>query len=185
MSEFREGMDAAAPRGLPPETTSEERTWAAIAHVSTLVTLLVGIGTAGVAWLLLPFVPLAIYFMYRDKSRYVALHAAQAFAIQILLSFGYILLAVAVGMVIAVFWIVTLALIAILIGLILVPFALLITVVLGVGLAVVPFIGGAFSIIATIECANGRDYRYPYLGRWVADWLERNSTASSAPVRGV
>ncbi len=165
---------------LSSEVTSEERTWAALAHASTILTLLVSFGTAGVGGLLFVFVPFVIYLSYRDKSEYVAYHAAQAFALQVVGTLGFFLLVLASVLVIVVAWVVTAVLIVILIGLLLIPVALLITIVLVLLVVAFPFALGGFSIVATIETSAGKDYRYPYLGQWVAEWLERN-TAGAKP----
>src|SRR5574341_1909333 len=65
-----------------PETTSDERLWATLAHLSTLLTLIVSLGSGGLGGLFLVFVPFIIYVIYKDKSEFVAYHAAQAFAIR-------------------------------------------------------------------------------------------------------
>jgi len=176
MSEFRvvEG------RPSHPVTTSDERTWAALAHISTLLTLLVGIASAGIGGLLLVFLPLAIYLSYKDRSPYVAYHAAQAFALQIVVTAGFLAAILAAVAVLVAVWLITALLIVILIGLILIPIALLLTLLVVFVLIAMPFVIGGFSIAATVQTANGVDYEYPYLGRWVRDWLAR-SGAPSAP----
>lgn len=176
MSEFRvmEG------RISHPPTTSDERTWAALAHASTLLTLLASVASAGIGGLLLVFLPLVIYLSYKDKSPYVAYHAAQAFALQVVATVGFFAAILAVAIVLVVMWLITALLSVILIGLILIPITLLLTLLAVFILIAVPFVIGGFSIAATAQTANGVDYEYPYLGRWVRDWLARSS-APSAP----
>src|SRR5258708_9734953 len=55
-------------------TTEQERTWAAVAHISALITLLVGVPTAGVGLLATLLIPLMIFLYYREKSSYFACH---------------------------------------------------------------------------------------------------------------
>src|SRR5688500_11424927 len=71
------------------ETTSEERTWAALAHASGILTLLVGVGSMGLGAIPRVFAPLVIYLVYKDRSKYVAFHAAQAFALQVVGTVGF------------------------------------------------------------------------------------------------
>lgn len=156
---------------IKPTTTSQERTWAAIAHASGVLTLLFSLASLGLLGLFFVFVPLVIYFSYKDKSEYVAFHAAQAFALQIVGSIGYfvaILLAI-VAMVVV--WAITGVLSVILIGLLLIPVALILTIALTLAIVALPFVLGGFSTIAAVQTADGNDYYYPYLGRYVADWL--------------
>ncbi|MBN1310715.1 MAG: DUF4870 domain-containing protein [Anaerolineae bacterium] len=162
-----------------PETTSEERTWAALAHISAIITLLLGVPTGGLGGLLLVFVPFGIYLAYKDKSRYVAEQAAQAFALQIVATVGF-LITILVGVIAMVLvWVITGILCVVVIGVILIPVALLLTFVIILIWLALPLVVGAFSIIATVETGNGKDYVYPYLGERVLEWLaehEANST---------
>lgn len=159
--------------GIKPETTSEERTWAVLAHLSTLLTLLISLGSAGIGGLIFVFVPFVIYLVYKDKSRYVAYHAAQAFAIQIAGTVGFFLAILAGVLAIVLMWVITGLLSAILVGLILIPVAIVLTVAIVIALVVYPFVLGVFAMIAAVQTGNGEDYRAPYLGEWVADWLAR------------
>lgn len=155
--------------------TSEERTWAALAHLSSLATLLLALGTLGLGGLLFVFAPLAIYLLYRDKSEYVAFHAMQAFVLQLVLSVGFFT-AIIVGIVaIVIAWVITGVLSAILIGLILIPVAIVLTVAIVLGLVAAPFVLGGFSIAATIQSAGGQNYSYPYIGQWVENWLDSSN----------
>jgi uncharacterized Tic20 family protein len=178
MNEVREYK---AERAIKPETTSEERTWAALAHLSAILTVFVAFGSAGIGGVFFVFVPLVIYLMYKDKSQFVAYHAAQAFALQVVASVGFFVAILAAAVIIALAWVVTGLLSIILIGLILIPVALLLTVALALALVAIPFVFGGFSIAAGIQTASGEDYEYPYLGRWVADWLARHE-AEPAPM---
>lgn len=164
--------------GIKPETTTEERTWAVLAHLSTLLTLIISLGTAGLGGLIFVFVPLVIYLVYKDKSRFIAYQSAQAFVIQVIGTLGLFIAILAVVLVIVLIWVITGVLSAILIGLILIPIAVIITVVLILALLAYPFVLSAFSIAAAVQTGSGEDYRSPYLGQWVADWLARYEAGS-------
>jgi uncharacterized Tic20 family protein len=178
MSESRERSKELS---VKPETTSEERTWAALAHISAVVTLLLGVPTGGLGGLLLVFIPFGIYLAYKDKSRYVTEQAAQAFALQIVATVGFFV-AILVGVLVMVLaWVITGLLSVIVIGLILIPVAILLTFVIILIWLALPLAVGALSIIATIETGNGRDYSYPYLGERVLEWLAEHEAADAAP----
>jgi uncharacterized Tic20 family protein len=171
MSQIQESL-AEKPRGS--SYTAEERTWAAIAHASSILTLLVALGSAGIGGLIFAFIPLGIYLIYKDRSEYVAYHAAQAFALQMVGSVGYFLAILAA----IIIWVVAVVIVAllsvILIGLVLVPILIIATLVLVLALVAFPFVLGGFSLVATIQTGSGEDYRYPYLGRWVENWLAQS-----------
>lgn len=168
------------PPSLPPnELTSEERTWAALAHASTVLAILVALGSAGLSVLIMPFIPLGIYLVFREKSRYVAQQAAQAFVAQLVATLGFLILAIAVVVVIVAAWIVTGVLSIILIGLLLIPVALIISIVLPLLLVAYPFVVAGLSIAATVETANGKPYRLPLIGTNIVDWLNSFETRSA------
>lgn len=173
MTEIRER--APAPNVIPT-TTPDERTMAALAHASTLFTLLVGLPTLGLGGVLFVFVPFLIYLSYRDRSRFVAFHAAQAFALQVVVTVGFFVSILIGALVIAIVWVITGLLTVILIGLILIPVAILVTLAIVIVWIAAPFVMGGFSLVGTVETANGRDYRYPYIGPWVEDWLRRHES---------
>lgn len=163
-----------------PETTPDERTWATLAHISTLITLLFALPSGGLGGVLFVFIPFMIYLAYKDKSRYIAYQAAQAFAVQVIATAGYLLLILVGIIVVTLAWAITLVLIAILVGVILIPITALITLIVFTAMLGVPLILGGFSIVAAVQTAHGVDYRYPYLGQWVADWLERQPPATGS-----
>jgi uncharacterized Tic20 family protein len=132
----------------PPLTDAEARTWAMLAHLSVLLNLVTGF--LGV------IVPLIIYVILRERSRYVALQALQSFVMQLICWVGG-------GLVIAVVWGITSVLSAALIGLLCVPFALIITVVAGL----LPLVALGYGIYGAIEANNGKDFRYWLIGDWV------------------
>ncbi len=107
---------------LLTETTSEERTLAAVAHASGVVS----------STLLPLLVPLVIYFLKKDESRFVASQAKEALNFQITIFLAVVL---------------CLFLMIIVIGAFLLPV---------VGLASL-----IFSIVAAIKTYEGKPYRYP------------------------
>lgn len=173
--------DKAPAREVRTVPTGQERTWAAVAHASSLLTLLLAFPTMGLGGLLTVWIPLAIYVMYKDKSEYVAFHAAQAFALQMLGSVGYFIAILAAilawGLAVAVVAMLSI----IIIGLILIPVLVLLTIALVLALLAAPFALGGFSLVAAVQTAGGEDYHYPYVGRWVADWLARMRNGGAAP----
>lgn len=147
--------------------TDEERLWAAVAHGSVWITFITGFLTAGFSVPVSVFIPLIIYFMFRKRSDYVAFHALQAFVLQLIGTLGALALLVIGGVAWVVGLIVALVAIAVLIGFVLVPVWGLVGIALLVVAIGLPFAMLLFGTIATIETYNGRDYRYPFVARWV------------------
>lgn len=157
------------------EVTSEERTWAALAHASMLVTLALSIPTLGVGGLLTVWLPLAIYAVYKDKSDFVAFHAMQAFLLQLISSIGFLIFII-VGSVALIFaWVLSAVLVVILIGLLLLILCAVLTGLFSVAVVIYPFVVGIFSMVATIQAAGGADYSYPYVGRWAERMMENQA----------
>lgn len=163
------------------QISADERSWAAIAHASSIITLLLAFPTMGLGGLLTVWIPLAIYLGYKDRSEYVTYHAAQALALQLVGTVGYFAAIIAAIVV----WTVALALVAllsvILVGIILIPVLIVLTIALVAGFLVAPFVLAAFSLVAAVQSGGGEDYRYPFLGRWVADWLQRHPRQEAPP----
>jgi uncharacterized Tic20 family protein len=135
----------AAPAALTP---SDERTLAMLAHLSNLlnpVTAFLGI-----------LVPLGMYLLYKDRSRYVAYQALQSFVFQLIWWVG-------AGAIAAMLWTVSGALAVVVVGCFLMPVALLVTLL--------PVASLIYSIYAGIECSQGRDFRYWLIGDWVRGTL--------------
>ena len=134
------------------DADSGERTMAALAHGSIILTLLTG-GFAG--WI----VPLVIWAVHRDKSRWVADQALQALVFQVATTVvAYILGLLAGGAIL-----ISSILIAVLVGLCLLPFALL----FGLVAFIFPFAATAYGIFGALETYQGRDFQY----WWVGDLL--------------
>jgi uncharacterized Tic20 family protein len=148
-------------------TDVNERKWAALAHASTLLTALVGLGSGGVGVLLTMLIPLFIYFAFRKRSEFVAFHALQAFAIQLIGTIGWIA-ALTVGTIVFLALLVLSAiLILVLVGLILVPLVALTYVLFLLATFALPIGMVIYSMIAAVETWSGHDYRYPYIAGWV------------------
>jgi hypothetical protein len=112
-----------------------------LSHLSVLLNLVSGF--FGVV------VPLVIYLIYKERSRYVAYQSLQAFLFQIVCWVGGWALVAILGIMSAVP----------LIGLLCLPLMLLSLLI-----PVVPLIYG---LVAAIRSNNGEDFKYPFVGDWV------------------
>ena len=110
--------------------TQEDRTWAMLAHLAAILGYLGGIGQY--------VVPLVIYLMYKDKSKFVAFHALQSLYFQLALLVA---------------------------GLAVLVIALLTCVG---GLLALPLSIGAlvYGIVAAIRASNGEWFEYWLVGEW-------------------
>jgi uncharacterized Tic20 family protein len=126
------------------EPTSDEKTWATLAHLSVLVNLFTGV--------LGPVVALVIYLAHKDKSRYVAYQSLQSLILQLIVWVGG-------GVLIALAWIVTGLLSLVVIGLCLIPFAIL--------LSLSPIIAPVYGVVGAVKTSQGEDFRYWLIGDWV------------------
>jgi uncharacterized Tic20 family protein len=124
--------------------TSEERTWAMLAHLSMVVNLITG--------MVGPIIALVIYLTYKNRSRYVAYQALQSLIIQII---GW----VGGGALIAAAWAITGVLSLLIVGLCLIPFAVI--------FSFLPIATVVYSIMGAIQCNQGEDFRYWLVGDWV------------------
>lgn len=147
--------------------TDDEKLWAAVAHGSIWITLVISVMTVGTLVPVSVFIPLVIYFLFRKRSDYVAFHALQAFVLQLFGTIGAFLLLVVGGTVWAVGFVIALLAMVVLIGFILVPVWGLVGIALLLAAALMPLASLLYGTIATIETYNGRDYRYPFISRWV------------------
>jgi uncharacterized Tic20 family protein len=151
----------------PVSVSENERKWAAIAHGSTLLTVLLGVISGGALVLLTIFVPLLIYFSFRKRSEFVAFHALQAFTIQLVGTIGWVALIV-VGLIAWIALIIVSAiLIVVLIGIILLPLVIFAGPVFFVLSLALPIGAVVYSFIAMTETHAGRNYHIPYISDWV------------------
>jgi uncharacterized Tic20 family protein len=118
-----------------------------LAHLSVLLNLVTGFLGVGAA--------LLIYFIYKDRSRYVAYQAMQAFLFQLVFWAGG-------GLLIGVMWAIVGALSAILVGILLIPFAVVLTLLF----LVMPLVALVYGVIGSIQTSNGEDFRYWLIGDW-------------------
>jgi uncharacterized Tic20 family protein len=125
-------------------TPSDERTLSMIAHLSNLLNPVTGF--------LGMLVPLGIYLLYKDRSRYVAYQSLQSFVFQLIWWFG-------AGSVAVMLWVVSSFLAVLLIGCLIMPLAALVSVL--------PIASLLYSIYAGVECSQGRDFRYWLIGDWI------------------
>lgn len=149
------------------DLTDDERLWATIAHMSFWLTVVTAIFTEGWSVLGMAFVPLVIYFSFRDKSDFVAFHALQAFAAQVIGTLGWVVLLVIGSIVFSIA--ITLAGLAsvVLIG---IPFVIvfsLLFVVFVLAMLAVPVVVFILSLIGGINAYNGNDFRYPIIAQWI------------------
>jgi len=143
-----------------------EWTAASLAHASVLLTLVLGLA-GGIGALVGPAVTLAIYFSYRDRSRFVAFHALQAFAYQVLSVLIYIVLAAALAIWAAMAWTVSGLLSAVGVGLLLIPFALLFTMVMILLLLCAPLAWLGYGLYAAYMVYQGSNFHYWSVGEWL------------------
>lgn len=129
-----------------PLSPAEEKQWAMISHFSVLINIFTGFVGVGV--------PLVIYFIYKDRSRYVAYHSLQALIMQAICSFGGLLLAVLIG------------------GLSqLIPFAGLICLPISCLFGLLPLVALVYGTYGGIKINQGEDFKYWMIGDWVRSTL--------------
>ena len=145
-------QQVAAPSAPQPLSPADERTWAMLAHLSVLLNLVTGFLGVGAA--------LLIYLIYKDRSRYVAYQAMQAFLFQLLFWVGTFVLG-------GVMWAIVGALIPVVIGFFLIPIALLLTLALLIPL----LIALGYGIYGSIETSNGKDFRYWLVSDWALNLM--------------
>lgn len=131
-----------------PLTPEEERQWAMLAHLGVLANLFSGF--------LGPVVPLAIYMIYKERSRYVAYQSLQGLVFQLIWWVGG-------GALTGIAWAITGTLSAVLIGLICIPFACVITAM--------PLVALVYGTYAGIQCNQGQDFKYWLIGDWFRSTL--------------
>ena len=150
------------------QVPTDEWTAATLAHASVLLTLILGMA-GGVGALVGLAVPLAMYFGYREKSRFVAFHALQSFVYQVAGVLLYATLAAVLAVWVAIAWTVSGLLSAVLVGLLLMPLALLLTLLMVLLLVCAPFAWLGYGLYAAYQAYQGHDFHYWLIG----DWLER------------
>jgi uncharacterized Tic20 family protein len=149
--------------------TREETTWAGLAHASILITLLLGLASGGIAAILGPIIPAIIWYVYRDKSDYVADQARQATIFQLTGFVALLVLAVVGAILVALGWAVSAVLTVVLIGLLLLPIMLIVTLLWVAAFVALPIAMVVYGCYGALEAYNGRPFRY----YWIADMIDR------------
>lgn len=135
---------------------AEERKIAALAHMSAWLSLFGGF--------LVPFsvvVPIAMYFMYRDRSPFIAHHASRALKFQLFMTLGAMLLLVFGSIVWALGAVVAALSIVAIIGLLILPVWLILGALGLFAVGLMPFAMPFIATAAAISVYNGDDYWYP------------------------
>jgi uncharacterized Tic20 family protein len=132
----------------PPLSQSDERQYAMFAHLSVLLNLVTGF--LGVV------VPLVIYMVYKDRSRYLAYQSLQALVFQLIWWVGG-------GILSGIAWFGTSILSAVLIGLLCIPFACIISAM--------PLAALGYGIYGGVQTSQGQDFKYWLIGDWVRNTL--------------
>ncbi len=150
-----------APTSIPSSSpSSNDKIMAALAHVSAMMPMI------GV------IAPIVIWATQKDKSEFVAFQAIQAVAYQLLMVFLYF---VGMGCYMGSFFLMFPA--GILSSgsdvnpgalLFFVPFLVFGCILLG------GFFFVIYGIVAAILTFQGRDFRYVFLGNWIANYLSKN-----------
>ena len=154
------------------QPTQYERNWASLAHLTALLTVLVGASTSGVGAVLALLAPLGMYLYFAGRSRYVAYHALQSTVFQALGAVLYVLLGGTVAAAIAVAWTISGVLAVVLVGLLLMPLALVLTVAGGYALVVMPALWLAYSLVGAWRTYNGEPFDYPLVAGAVARTMQ-------------
>ena len=149
--------------------SGEELTWAAGAHASILITLVLGIISGGLGAILGVGVPALIWYLHRDSSEYVVEQARQATIFQLAGIVGWLLLIIGGAAAMAVGWTLSTILVVVLIGLILLPLMLVVTLGWVAAIVVLPIGQAVYGCFAALEAYHGRPFRY----RWIADLIDR------------
>jgi uncharacterized Tic20 family protein len=136
------------PTPAAPLTPDEERQWAMIAHLGVLVNLVSGF--------LGPIVPLVIYMVYKDRSRYVAYQSLQALIFQLIWWVGG-------GILASITWAITGVLSAVVIGLLCIPIACV--------FSAMPLVALGYGIYGGIQTSQGQDFKYWLVGDWMRSTL--------------
>ncbi|NLW73229.1 MAG: DUF4870 domain-containing protein [Chloroflexi bacterium] len=141
---------SAAPTVEPrPISESDERTLAVVSHLSIFLNLVTGfLG-------LVP--PLIIYYLHKDRSRYVAYQSLQALIFQLVFWVGG-------GLIAGLFWAITGITSIVLVGLCCIPLAILISLI--------PFGAYVYAIVAALDTYKGQDFKYWLVGDWVRKTYE-------------
>jgi len=132
----------------PPLSPNDERMWAMVSHLSVLANLISGF--------LGPVIPLIIYIVFKDRSRYVAYQSLQALIFQLVWWVGGGVLAGAT-------WALSGILSAVIIGLLFMPLACI--------FSAIPLAALVYGIYGGVQTSQGQDFKYWLVGDWVRSTL--------------
>ena len=144
--------------------TQLERNWAMLAHLTALLTLVVGLSTGGVGAVAALLVPLAMYLYFRERSPLVAFHALQATAFQSFAGVAFIVAAGFAAALVAGAWVITLALSVVLVGLLLLPVTLILTVAAAMGVLALPVAALVYAVRGAYLAYQGLPFEYLWIG---------------------
>jgi uncharacterized Tic20 family protein len=161
------------------QPTPLERNWAMLAHLSALLTIVVGVSTGGVGVLVTLLLPLGIYLYFSGRSRYVSYHALQATVFQALGAVVFVAMVAVTAAVLTVMWVGVGVLSLVLVGLLLLPVAIGITLVAGLELVALPAIWLAYTLRGAYQAYNSQPFDYPGVGPLVGRTLA--GTGASVP----
>ena len=143
---------------MPVVTHSEnERTWAALAHASTLLNLAAP-GIGGIV------ASLVIYLSFKEKSTWVAFHALQATLFQLLLLAAIILIVGGSWVIGFIFSFITIGF-----GAIFAVPVMFTTFFLG---AFILLAGMAYGMYAAFQINRGNEFTYFWAGNWAAQIIQ-------------
>jgi uncharacterized Tic20 family protein len=149
------------------DVIGQERFWATLAHAMGPVMIALFILGDGLAWCGLMMITAGIYLYFTDKSPMIKFHARQALAAQMLGTFGWIILLISGTLIWVVALVISIILILLLIGIILTPLVFIMGPVFWMASFALPLSVALFGSIGAWEAWHGRDYRYPYLAKWL------------------
>ncbi|PJF36901.1 MAG: hypothetical protein CUN49_03115 [Candidatus Thermofonsia Clade 1 bacterium] len=145
------------------EASASERALAALAHLSLLIGIPLGVSTLGIATLLTIGFPLLIYLLSGKRVPFAAKHALQASLALLVSTLGWV--AVTVGVVILSI-VLTVLLTLTIVGIVVVPFLWLAALLFCLALLALPFGTLLLSLFGAFQALSGRTFRYPYIGKW-------------------
>ena len=145
--------------------SSDEKVMAALAHGSVLLMFLG------------PVVPVILWASQRKKSKYVSFHALQAMGYQALVFWLWILVMILV----LILFVCLVPMLAVLIESKRDPALIPLLVQVPIFLIIFGWMGLSFitGIVGAVACLLGRDFRYPFLGRWLERYLSYDADPDS------
>ncbi|MEM6282628.1 MAG: DUF4870 domain-containing protein [Chloroflexota bacterium] len=149
--------------------SDEDKLWSAVAHGSVWITFLMAVPTSGISLPFVVFIPLIIYFVFRNRSDYVAFHALQAFVMQLICTVGALAGFIIGGIAWAIILVIFAVLSVVLIGIPLMIIWVIVGMLASLIFSVLPLVGLVFATIAGVRVYTGADFRYPF----IADWVDR------------